>query len=281
MELIINDLPQHGVLIHGPASPGFKDRLNALIEIPMDVDEELLRYSIIIENQSSRYIVRWSIVWRFYQSNDSPLQSRLKGAPITSTFGEGTAAYSVFGNEFRGSPKPGGQIPLNVVLGNLYLAWGKDKYGVQWSRGTGPHDNTMSRAVMNRQLASSVKLFVSIDVVLFDDGVFIGEDIHNEFEQIETQFKAARDLLTELNQKIDEGEDAFAHAEQCASITKEQIEALCVDERNNRRPPEWRYAWDRKSIAMHTISRRKKFGDQATIEWIQASAKSDISLVRR
>ena len=61
--------------------------------------------------------------------------------------------------------------------------------------------------------------------MLFGDGVFVGPDTRREFDQIEAKIRAASDLMAVLNRKLDDGEDVFAHAEQCASIIKAQIEA--------------------------------------------------------
>jgi hypothetical protein len=192
MELIINDQPQHGVLIHGPASPGFKDRLIALIEIPTDFDDDILQYSIIIENKSSQHIVNWKIVWRFYPSNDAPFRYLLNGAPFTVSQGEGLAGDPVFNNELGGVINPSGHCPYNLVLRNLYLVLGKHRFGVQWSTGTRPSDEPKKRLdQIKAMLAASVRWSVDIDGVLFDDGVFIGPDtahqdefhtLHNEIQ---------------------------------------------------------------------------------------------------
>ena len=48
MEIIANDMPQHGVMIHVPESPGYKDRLFALVEVPPEFEDEALRYSVVV-----------------------------------------------------------------------------------------------------------------------------------------------------------------------------------------------------------------------------------------
>jgi hypothetical protein len=75
MELIINDLPQHGVLIHGPEGPGFRDRLFALVAVPPDLEDDALRYSIVVENQTPQHILQITFVWR-------PLSARRRAAPL-------------------------------------------------------------------------------------------------------------------------------------------------------------------------------------------------------
>jgi len=80
-----------------------------------------------------------------------------------------------------------------------------------------------------------------------------------------------------LNQKLDKGEDAFAYAEQCASITIEQIGAIYP----STLPGARQYALSKKAGGMAVIARRQKSGEQAAVEWIRESAKSQIPLVRR
>ena len=113
--------------------------------------------------------------------------------------------------------------------------------------------------------------------MLFGDGVFACPDTALLFEQFDAQVRAARDLIAELNRKLDDGEDAFAHAEQCASITNEQIKSIYT----TALPNVWVYGWTKKTTAMAVIARRQKSGEQAAVEWIRESAKSQIPLVRR
>ncbi len=62
MELIINDMPQYGVLIHGPESPDFRERLLSLFRDspfgdPPELDDDELPCSFIVENQTLSHIV--------------------------------------------------------------------------------------------------------------------------------------------------------------------------------------------------------------------------------
>jgi hypothetical protein len=88
-------------------------------------------------------------------------------------------------------------------------------------------------------------------------------------------------LAAELNQKLDEGEEIFAHIDRYASISRRQIEALYPDARAILPNLERFYAMSKKAKAMTIINRRERFGEPATVEWIRASAKSQIPLVRR
>jgi hypothetical protein len=106
-------------------------------------------------------------------------------------------------------------------------------------------------------------------------------DITQMDEESQARFKAMTDFYAELNQKLDAGEDIFAHVEGYALITRPQIEALYPDARAILPNLEQLYAISKKSAAMNVIDRRQKFGELATVEWIRESAKSHIPLVRR
>jgi hypothetical protein len=265
MELIINDLPQHGVLIHGPESPGFRDRLFALVAIPPDLEDDALRYSIVVENQTPQHILRITFVWRPYpQEGWQP------------PFGEGAGSRSnpIFNNLLGSLIKPGEQCPWSLLEGHCF-------WRLKAVMATPEVSQRERRDQLKTRFAASVKWSVDIDGVLFSDGVFVGPDTTQWFDHLEAEIRAASDLIAELNRKLDDGEDAFAHAEQYASITKEQIQALYSGARSHALNLEIISAWTKKTTAMNVIARWRKFGEMATVEWIRASAKSQIPLVRR
>jgi hypothetical protein len=280
MELIINDLSQYGLLIHGPESPGFKERLSALVASPADLDEDTLRYSIVIENQTAHHVVNITIVWRFSPSKDASF-------PFTFSQGFGGSASSVFNGASWSRLASGAQYPFTPLAIDLSAPG-------QEAAGTESGDERMRRRdQMKSRFAESHTVLVEIDGALFSDGVFVGPDTTGRFEDFEIRVRAARDLIAELNQKLDDGEDAFAHAERYASITKEQIEASFPAPQPHVRPhnldearalfhnPEKLYAFFKKSEAMAVILRRQRVGEAAAIEWIRASAKNQIPLVKR
>src|SRR5262249_6921216 len=106
-------------------------------------------------------------------------------------------------------------------------------------------------------------------------------DITKMDEETQVRFRAVKDLITELNQKIDEGEEIFAHIDRYASISRSQIEAFYPDARTIRPDVEHAYAISKKGMTMSIIRRRERFGEPATVEWIRERAKFQIPLVRR
>jgi hypothetical protein len=256
MELIVNGLPQYGLVIHGPNSPGFKDRFTALVKDPADFDEEALRHSIIIENQTPQPILGITLAYRFYKSD---------GAHHTLYPGTWfSLAYGPTFYEARNVIEPGGQHPWNFEQGSL-------RYKIHRASRTENDDESRKNLdLWKPHFAASIRWSVDIDGALFfnDAFAFVGPDTALEFDKLETGVRARRDFIFELNRKLDDGEDVFAYAEQCASITIEQIEALYTDERS----PDLVYTWEKKTLAKSFLMCWWSSGKQATIDLIRERA---------
>src|SRR5262249_39487759 len=136
----------------------------------------------------------------------------------------------------------GGQCPWSLL----------DGYGFQRQKTvspTGGDGRRENRDHVKKRLAAGDKWSVDIDYVLFDDGVFAGPDTHLKFDLLVASKRASRDMITDLNRKLDAGEDAFAYVEQCASIPGEQINALYPDPGLFARSPEIVYTCEKKMAA--------------------------------
>ena len=77
MELIINDMPQYGVLIHGQESPGFKEKLLSVFRDspfrdPPNLNDDELPCSFIVENQTLSHIVRITFICSPYPRESGP-----------------------------------------------------------------------------------------------------------------------------------------------------------------------------------------------------------------
>jgi len=258
MELIINDLPEHGVVIHGPESPAFRERLLTLMArsaVPLVIDDDALGYSFIVENQSPQDIIKLSLTFGPY-----PRESR---TPFSQGGGISNNLGLITGSSIR--IPPGGQCPWNFLYGYGFLARKIDSP-------TGGGRRRENRDHVKKRLAAGDKWSVDIDYVIFGDGVFVGPDNHMQFDQIEASNRASRDIIAELNRKLDAGEDFFAYVGQCASITGEQI---------YEPSPELLQTWGKKSAAGFVAGFWQLCGKKRTVEWIRERAKSQIPLVRR
>jgi hypothetical protein len=298
MEIIANDMPQYGVMIHVPESPGFSDRLFALVEVPPELEEDALRYSVVVENQTPQHILRIKLVYSPYSQEDSKFVREYdprdrneylrlwRGGLLPSGEGAEISIADAFTRMSwgvsRGLIKAGNQCPWSLLEGSYF--WRQKAI-----LATTDARKEERREHLKARFGRIARWSVDFDGVLFSDGVFAGPDTAMWFNNFETQVRAARDLIAELNRKLDDGEDALAHAEQCASITIERIDEQCAPITNEQieaiHPSaisyERIYASARKTTAMNVILRRQKSGEQAAVEWIRENAKSQIPLVRR
>src|SRR5215471_7146792 len=265
MELIINDMLQYGVLIHGPESPGFRERLLSLFRDspfgdPPELDEDELSWSFIVENQTPSHIVQITFICSPYP--------RESGRSFSLQSGD--SRNRVLNDQWGSMVKPGGQCPWSLL----------DSYWFISQKVKAPSRRD-ARDQEKKKLAAIDKLSVEIDGVLFSDGSFVGPDTELKFDQFEANNRGALDMIAELNRKLDAGEDAFAYAEQCASIPLEQIKELYPDPRLYARSPEIVYMWEKKMAAKFFFSLWGGRGRQAVIEWIREKANPRIPLPER
>jgi len=269
MELIINDMPQHGVLIHGPKSPGFRERLLALFRDPPfggppELDDDELQCSFIIDNQTLRHIVQITFICSPYPRESGP----------SFSLSSGDSRNRVLNDLWGSMIKPGGQCSWSLLDGYWFISQTVVST-------TGKDTRREWRDQEKKKLAAIDKLSVEIDGVLFSDGSFVGPDTELKFDQFEANNRGALDMIAELNQKLDAGEDAFAYAEQCASIPWEEIKELYPDSRLYARSPEIVYMWEKKMAAKGIVFRWHFTGKQGMIEWIREIANPRIPLPER
>jgi hypothetical protein len=269
MELIINDMPQHGVLIHGPESPGFRERLLSLFRDspfgdPTELDDDELPCSFIVENQTLSHIVKITFICSPYPRESGP----------SFSLSDGDSRNRVLNDQWGSMIKPGGQCPWSLLDGYWFFAQKVISLA-------GEDTRRERRDQEKKKLAAIDKLSVEIDGVLFSDGSFVGPDSELKFDWFEASNRGALDMIAELNRKLEDGEDAFAYAEQCASIPWEQIKELYPDPRLYARSPEIVYMWEKKMAAKGIVLQWHVAGKQAMIERIRENANPRIPLPER
>src|SRR5262249_48311972 len=116
MKLIINDLPEHGVLIHGPESPGFRERLFSVFRDPPfgalpELDDDELQCSFIVENQTLRHIVQITFICSPYPRESGP----------SFSLSSGDSRNRVLNGLWGSMIKPGGQCPWSLLDGYWFI----------------------------------------------------------------------------------------------------------------------------------------------------------------
>ena len=269
MELIINDMPQYGVLIHGPESPGFRERLLSLFRdspfgAPPELDDDELPCSFIVENQTLSHIVQITLICSLYPRESGP----------SFSLSDRDSRNRVLNDQWGSMIKPGGQCPWSLLDGYRFISQ-------KALSTTGEDTRREQRDLKKKKFVAIERLSVEIDGVLFSDGSFVGPDTEMKFDQFEASNRGALDMIAELNRKLDAGEDAFAYAEQCDSIPWEQIKELYPDPSLYARSQEIVYMWEKKTAAKFFFFLWHARGKQAVIEWIREKANPRIPLPER
>src|SRR5262245_29066568 len=117
MEFIINDMAQHGVLIHGPESLSFRERLLSLFRdppfgAPPELDDDELQCSFIVENQTLSHIVEITFICSPYPRESGPSFSLCSG----------DSRNRVLNGLWGSMIKPGGQCPWSLLDGFWFIS---------------------------------------------------------------------------------------------------------------------------------------------------------------
>jgi hypothetical protein len=272
LQLIVNDLPEHGVLIHHSSNPEFQNELTAFYSIPPEILNDVMRFSIVVHNNTPHYIKSLTLIWKFYPS---------QGAPITNS------STSSYGNTFSNNPaqgliKPNGKYARSLLMSGTVVAYA----GPEPPKLEIKNDERYKRQLdnLNGKLARSVKWSVDIDGVLFSNGIFVGPDTLKTFDSLNARFKGEKDLIEELMQILNNNQpiaDVFAHAQPLASITNAELEASYPDFRDRMRNPDYIYKRTKSNMARQVIERRNRLGEQASIDFIKQRSKEYIPLVKK
>ncbi|MGH9842737.1 MAG: hypothetical protein ACREEM_28670 [Blastocatellia bacterium] len=268
MEIEINDLAERGVVIHSPSSAGYNNRFSSLLAAPNDLADSARKYSAVVENKTPHPIIAATIIWRFYPS---------QGEPIPQTFAFNSIPNNVFNAPGRGLIQPGEQYPLCLLL---------ERAGFGRERATeikGDDDARRRLERVNALIARSVKWSVSVDGVLFSNGVFIGPDTIKYFDVLSARIRGARDIINELQQKLSAGEpnDAvFAHARSYASITDEALEAPYPDRPLRFHNPDYAYNSYKTNMGRQAIALRENESEAKAIEFIGHNSRQQIALIK-
>jgi hypothetical protein len=166
-----------GITVVPYTSPRFAEKLSGAASPALSATlQPLLRYSVLIENDSETSVLGYTLVWAAVDHD---------GMPFT---------------EFRGMIDyvalrrliPPGKISLATILGpsdSLSL----DQQLV----------NSITREV--QAFESRASLTISLDAVLFDDGTVIGNDTHKTLAEMRARIRAEYDLYSAIVAKADSG----------------------------------------------------------------------------
>ncbi|MFN0110759.1 MAG: hypothetical protein ACKVZH_18015 [Blastocatellia bacterium] len=266
---VINNLNNYGVTLEDASSLQFSSKLASFYSAPANLMNDLVKYSVIIRNQSPQRIMSLTIIWRFYPSAGAPI-------PQTFTF---TALDNIFSNTasvnlIESSNASRGMSLLSRDMG----------LGGEFNRITEIKDDQYTQTLINRLnelLAQSVRWTVEIDGLLLSNGLYVGPDNAGFFNVLQSEIKGTRDLVAELAQKTGDPVAFFAQASTEAKVTKEALESKYPNFRERMRSTGYAYEVARQQLALRVMSERERLGDKAAIDFISTATMNQIALVRK
>src|SRR5215475_4473636 len=207
--------------------------------------------------------------WRFYPSEGKPIEHKYSYSFLNSSFFNDVSSSLI---------KSGELYPLCLFAESV----GFRRERLREIKSDPQVTNTLS--ILNSLLARSTRWSVTIDSVLFSNGVWVGPNTDGYVERLTAQINGARDLLKELAQKLDAGEpiaDVLAHAQANGGPPDEVFDKGVMD-RQKMADPNYHYERAKKNAARQALARQKNFGgDQAMIAWIRGHTRHQIPLVKR
>jgi hypothetical protein len=283
MQLEINDLTDVGVVVHGPDSEGFNNKLSSLLTIPGDLVGDATKYSLIIENKTPQHINAISVIWRFYPSQGKPIEHKYEYSFMSNSFFDDVSDSLI---------KSGELYPLCAFVNSA--GFGRER--LREIKSDPQMTDTLS--AIKSLLARSTRWSFTIDSVLFSNGVWVGPNKNGYVELLSARINGARDMLKELAQKLDAGEpidNVLAHAQSYAGPQDEPPANRMMD-RQKLTDPNYQYEWAKKNAARQVLARQKMLSgdqknfsgdqknisrDQIMIEWIRGHTRKQIPLVKR
>lgn len=237
---------QHGIEIVGPNDAAFAGLMSKQLQKNSHLNVDGLKStSVFVVNKSAQAIAALSVNWVLLQPDGSSIShatAHKSGLVIVSEGDSPHLMEIIASNGHR-------------LFSLLDLPDGSNRASGHRMGGGGGVDKA-------RQLFESVKVTVSVDGVLFVDGAFVGPDTKDFFGLLKAEIDARRDLIEELGRALNGDAEAMKRVELLA----------------DGRPVGTRAASDNHSFydvitqtqASVILARRKKFGDRAVLESINA-----------
>jgi hypothetical protein len=202
------DFPERGVHIVTPLDPSFDEKVRK--HFKKRNPEELKPFSVLIYNSGSKMVLAYALTWKLIRQD---------GQVITKTVGYSEPDLLMGKEEAKG---PDYKHTTAIETDNVKcFTWGSQVepdsedptenggardsvFGGKGSTADLQDNATRLREQLAAQLSDATDITVSLDGVVFEDGVFIGTN-SLFFQQLQATVNAKVDLLRELGQGVEAG----------------------------------------------------------------------------
>jgi hypothetical protein len=216
------DLPEHGLVIIGPADPSFDALLTAHLKgKPNEVMDSLKPFSFFVDNRSNRTVVAYSLQWCFTKADgtnecyaDSLTNPRalMDGDNLPDEMIEQSGRIKPHSARFFSLVSPDGSGSISVPASPEEVE--------QLKKGVSPDRGALLRRY-GLELSKYSDITFSIDGAFFDDGTFVGPDVTGFFGETKAMISARYDVLNEIMRGVSNPgknkEDVFKEVETMAN----------------------------------------------------------------
>jgi hypothetical protein len=247
-------LPDKGLILIGPADPGFEEKATSALNGRKDFNFETLKpYSVILHNTSQKTVVAYSLRWEY------PAPKGQIGI-WDQSFGQGSRLLD--GGKRKTNALDDKRGPT-IDPGEWKLVTPKSYIGAE-SRVTSDAQaadqgyRTYLESVANR--LGSGGLSVTLDGAFFEDGTFVGPDRAGYFDIFKADVTARHDLMARVTAAGKTGQGLAQVASEIESALPAQKPRL----RSGASPGDY-YEYYKNLYATEFLDVRKKLGDQGAL----------------
>ncbi len=248
-------LPDKGLILIGPANPGFEEKAASVLNGRHDFTYESLKpYSVILQNNSHKAVVAYSVRWEY------PAPKGQIGI-WDQSFGQGSRLLD--GGKRKTNPSDD-KRGLTIDPGEWKLITPKSYIGSE-SKVTSEAlaadqgYRTYLESVANRMGSSD--LTVTLDGAFFEDGTFVGPDRVGYFDIFKADVTARHDLMARVVAAGKTGQGL-------AQVASEIDSSLPASRKNELHPgatPSDYYEYYKSVYATEFLGVRNKLGDQGAL----------------
>lgn len=226
----VKDLPEYGVRIIDASDASFDQKAEAFFKgQPPTMVVRIRPFSALLENTGSQAIVGSSVKWVISKKDGStysvPVSSvnpraLMDGEPklIQTTQGAAIRPHSVRFVSVLGSAGNGQQVDL-ARSWISFRGTSSERESFQDALARGDMDDAFAMSAIGKVLAEATGATISIELIFFEDGTFVGDDKSDFFEKVSADINAEYDLATEVAEAQRQGkstDEIFKHLEDIA-----------------------------------------------------------------
>jgi hypothetical protein len=252
----VSGIPESGLVLIGPADPGFEEMASAALKGRRDIVYETFKpYSVILQNKTEKTVVAYVVRLEFNSANG-------KLVSWQRYFGQVTALLD--GNKRKSNPeadRAGPTIPPNawkIVTPESYI--GSESRVTSEASAANDEFRAYLQHLTSR-LNQGTGMTASLDGAFFEDGTFVGQDKSGFFDIFKAEVNAKQDLMFQIVSGHRAGRDANEVVNEIKSSLPESGQPILGP---GASPSDF-YQYFRRLYGSEIVGIRDKLGGQAVL----------------